>query len=163
MTGARPWTLGSVLCFVCLAVACAPPVNLKKVLLVEAVTTGWMDVGSVAGKNKLVPVVSFRLKNVSARKLAVLQVNALFHRAADEDEWGSGFISDAASGALAPGGATGALTIKSQLGYTGTESRAEMLENSRFVDANVDLFAKSGSTPWTKLGRYRVSRQLLAR
>jgi len=38
-----------------------------------------------------------------------------------------------------------------------------MLQNSHFVDAKVDLFAKYVSTQWTRLGSYPISRQLLAK
>ena len=55
-----------------------------------------------------------------------------------------------------------ATTVSSHLGYTGSDqSRLEMLQNSHFVDAKVDLFAKYGSTQWTRLGSYAISRQLL--
>jgi hypothetical protein len=110
-----------------------------------------------------VPAVSFRLKNASDQKLPMLQVNALFRRVGDNDAWGSGFVTAAGSGGLAPGAATSAITVRSQLGYTGVESGAEMLDNSHFVDARVDLFAKYGSATWTKLGEYPIARRLMGR
>ena len=85
-----------------LAAACGPAVDLKKNLEVETVSTGWFDAGIVDGKNKLVPTVSFRLKNLSDQKLTVLQVNALFRRVAENDEWGSGLVTVA--GSDGPGG-----------------------------------------------------------
>ena len=72
----------------------------------------------------------------------MVQVNALFHRVGDEDEWGTGFVTAAGSDGLPPGGVT-AVTVTSPLGYTGTESGSEMLANSQFVDARVDLFAST--------------------
>jgi hypothetical protein len=36
-----------------------------------------------------------------------------------------------------------------------------MLQNSKFVDAKIDLFSKYGSTQWAKLGEYPVERKLL--
>ena len=96
------------------------------------VSTGWYDAGIVNGQNKLVPVVSFKLKNVSDQTLVSLQVNGLFRRVAEKDEWGSGFITAAGSDGLAPGATTPTLTIKSQLGYTGTEPRQEMLQQLAF-------------------------------
>ena len=91
------------------------------------------------------PAVSFTLKNASGQKLPVLQVNASFRRVGDADEWGNAYLTAAGSGGLAPGAATGAITLRSQLGYTGIESGPEMLDNSHFVDARVNLFAKYGS------------------
>ena len=42
---------------------------------------------------------------------------------------------------LAPGQTSRALTVRSQLGYTGIESRQKMLENQYFVDAYVRVLA----------------------
>jgi hypothetical protein len=48
------------------------------------------------------------------------------------------------------------------LGYTGSEqSRAEMLQNTQFVDAKVELAAKYGGTQWKRLGQYPIERQLI--
>jgi hypothetical protein len=126
------------------------------------VSSGWVDEGLIRGKKKLVPTISVTLKNASDQNLRMLQVNALFRRVGDEDEWGTGLVTAAGSDGLAAGGAT-AVTVTSPLGYTGTESGAAMLANTRFVDARVDLFARYGAARWTRLGQYRISRQLLAR
>jgi len=53
-------------------------VDLTKGLQILDVSTGWFDAGLVNGQNKLVPTISFKLKNVSDQKLSVLQVNVLF-------------------------------------------------------------------------------------
>jgi hypothetical protein len=37
-----------------------------------------------------------------------------------------------------------------------------MLNNSQFVDARVELFAKYGPVQWTRLAEYPITRQLLA-
>jgi hypothetical protein len=146
-----------------LATACGSPIDLSTGLQVDAVSTGWFDAGNVDGKKKLVPEISFRLKNTSDRKLTMLEVNALFRRVGDEDEWGSGFVTAAGSSGLAPGVITGVITVRSRLGYTGIESGAEMLDNSHFVDARVVLLAKYRSTNWTRLGEYSITRRLTFR
>ena len=46
----------------------------------EGVSTGWVSAGVVEGNNKVVPLVSFTLKNGSDQKLRALQVNAVFRR-----------------------------------------------------------------------------------
>jgi hypothetical protein len=146
------------------AAACSPSVDLTKGLQITIINTGWYDVGIVNGQNKLVPSVTFSMKNVSDQKLSTLQVNAIFRRVTENDEWGSGFLTAAGSDGLAPGASAAALTVKSPLGYTGSdESRQEMLQNSHFVDAKVELFAKYGSTQWARLGTYPIQRQLLTK
>jgi hypothetical protein len=144
--------------------ACGPTVDLTKGLEVSIANSGWYDLGIVNGQNKLVPTVIFTLHNTSDQKLVTLQVNALFRRVSENTEWGSGFLTIAGSQGLAPGSTSDPITIKSQLGYTGSEqSRMEMLQNTHFVDAKVELFGKYGSTQWVRLGSYPITRQLLTK
>src|SRR5215510_14363629 len=101
--------------------ACGPTVDLTKGLEVSIVNTGWYDAGIVNGQNKLVPAVSFTLKNISEQKLVSLQVNALFRRVTENDEWGSELVIAAGSSGLPAGQMSGVLTAKSPRGYTGTD------------------------------------------
>ena len=143
---------------------CAPTVDLKKGLQVTILDSGWFDAGIVNGQNKLVPSFTFTLKNVSDQKLVTIQVNALFRRVNENEEWGSGFKTVVGSEGLPPGSTTPPITVRSQLGYTGSEqSRQEMLANSHFVDAKVELFAKYASTQWVRVGAFPITRQLLTK
>jgi len=151
-----------LLCFALVCAGCGPDVDLTKALQVEIVSTGWFDAGITNGQNKLVPTVSFKLKNVSDQKLSALQVNARFSRGKEPEEWGNGFLPSVGPSGLGPAATTDVLTIKSQLGYTGSDqSRAEMLQNSQFVDAKVELAAKYGGTQWKRLGEFPIARQLI--
>src|SRR5258705_9543430 len=116
---------------------CAPAVDVTKGVQVAAVSTGWVNAGVVDGKHKVVPAVSFTLKNVSDRKLPALQVNAVFRRVNEPGEWDAGFRPVAGSEGFAPG-ATRPLSISANLGYTGLDPAERLLENSQFVDATVD-------------------------
>ena len=140
-----------------------PPVDLTKGLEIVDASTGWYDAGPVNGQNKLVPSTTFKLKNVSDQSLVALQLNAVFRRLNDKDEWGSAFVAVTRSGGLQPGATSQPITIKSQLGYTGTEPRAQMLQNSQFVDAKVDLFAKYASLQWVRIGEQPIERRLITR
>jgi len=161
--------MGGVVARACLisvllaAGGCAPPVDLTKNMQVLDVSTGWFDAGVVNGQNKLVPTVTFTLKNLSDQSLKVLQANVLFHRVSDPNvEWGAGFLQVTGSDGLAPGAASKPLTVKSNLGYTGSDqTRQEMLQNKAFIDTTVQVFAKYGSVQWVKLAEYPVERRLL--
>jgi hypothetical protein len=142
--------------------SCGPTVDLSHGLQVSIVDTGWYDAGIVNGQNKLVPTVTFKLKNTSDQNLPSLQVNALFRRITEKDEWGDGFVTVAGSAGLAPGAETAPITIRSQRGYTGSDqSRQEMLANSHFVDAKVEILAKYASTQWKRLGEFPITRRLI--
>jgi hypothetical protein len=141
--------------------ACSPGADVATAIEVIDVSTGWHDAGIVNGQNKLVPSVTFKLKNISDEPVTTLQANVLFHRINSPEEWGNGFLRVAGSQGLAAGASTDPLTVRSDLGYTGTETRADMLKNSQFVDAKVRILAKAGSNYWHPLGEYPVERRLL--
>ena len=139
-----------------------PPVDLKQALQIDIVSTGWYDVGIVDGKNKLVPSVSFTVKNLSEQELVSLQMMASFFRVNDtSSEWGNNLVKAAGAPGLAPGATTEVLTIRSPLGYTGTEPRVDMLKNSHFVDATVKLVAKYAAIQWTHVKEVPIERQLV--
>ena len=142
---------------------CAPRVDLTTGLQIKDVGTGWFDAGIINGQNKLVPAISFKLKNVSDQKLSVIQVNVLFKRVNDPAEWGSGFVTVVGSAGLAPGAVTDTVLVKSNLGYTGSDqTRQEMLQNSQFIDARAEFSAKYGSIQWARLAEFPVTRTLIS-
>jgi len=145
--------------------ACGPTVDLTKGLKINIVETGWYDAGIVNGLNKLVPSVTVTLTNVSDQPLPSLQLNASFRRVSEPDkEWGSRFLTAAGSSGLAPGATSDKLVLRSDLGYTGSDqSRQEMLQNSHFVDAKVQLTAKYSNIQWVRMGEFPIERTLLTK
>ena len=144
------------------AAACSRTVDLTQAVAITDVRSGWFDAGLVeGGKNKLVPSISLKLKNQTGEPLAYVQLNAIFRRVGEPDGWGEHYVS-AVDGEGLPGGqSTGTIVLRSTLGYTGEESRLQMLQHSSFVDATVDVFGKQGRGNWVKLGEYRIDRTLL--
>jgi hypothetical protein len=128
------------------------------------VVTGWFDAGIVeGGKNKLVPSVSLKLRNKTDDTLRSIQVNAIFRRVGETEMWGEHFGWAVQRDGLPPGETTKELVMQSALGYTSDTPRLQMLQNSQFVDAKVELFLKQGSQVWAKLAEYPIQRQLLTR
>jgi hypothetical protein len=143
------------------APACSPGVDLTRGLRLESLVTGWYEASAEEGRIKLVPAVSLQLRNVSDQTLRTLQVNAIFRRVTEDTQWGTGFRTVVGSTGLLPANTTGVVFVPSELGYVGSETRFDMLKNSRFVDARVEIYAKYGSANWTPIGRYPVTRQLI--
>ena len=144
--------------------ACASrQVDLPKVILVTDVSTGYFDVGIVEGnKNKLVPTISVRLKNIGTEPVASVQMIAKFNRIGETEEWGSApYVRAIGPDGLAPGRTGTDVVMKCDRGYTGEEPRADMLRNSHFVDVRVELFAKYEAQNWMKMGEYKIARELL--
>ena len=146
-----------------LATACAQRDLLKDLQLVD-VRTGWYDMGVVkeTGENKLVPSISLKLKNVSQEEIGGVELNAVFRNNGDPDPRGDHFVSAISSRAPLPSGESSKdIVLRSKIGYTGTESRAQMLKNTHFVDRNVTILVKHGRTNWTRLAVIPIERQLL--
>jgi len=143
---------------------CGHSFDVEKVLKITDVHTGWYDAGIQDGKNKLVPSISLKLQNISGDPVENVQVLASFRRANETQVWGEHFANAIDRDGLGAHQTTpGMLVLRSNLGYTGTESRLQMLQNSQFVDAKVEIFGKHGSRTWQKLGEFPIDRQLLTR
>jgi hypothetical protein len=141
--------------------SCGHDFDVEKAVKLTDVHTGWYDAGIYEGKNKLVPSISLKLQNTSGEPVQSVQVNAIFRRMGEPEAWGEHFVAAIDRTGLQPGQTGGSLVLRSNLGYTGTESRLQMLQNKQFVDAKVEIFGKHGSRTWQKLGEYKIDRQLL--
>lgn len=155
-----------VLVFILVAASlgCNRGVDPIQVLEPLEVVTGWYDAGLVEGNmNKLVPSVSLKLRNKSGEPVRSIQINAIFRRVGETEMWGEHFGWAVQRDGLPPGEITNQLVLQSALGYTSDTPRLQMLQNSQFVDAKVELFLKQGSQVWAKLAEYPIQRQLLTR
>lgn len=142
--------------------ACGPRADLVSSAELVDVTTGWFDAGVTdEGKNKLVPSISLRIRNGGRERLGSTQLNLIFRRVSEEEEWTTSFVRGIGPDGLAPGDTTDPIVVRAQQGYTGEQPRAQMLSNSQFVDARVTVFGKHGSATWVQLGEFQIDRQLL--
>jgi len=136
--------------------------EVEKDLKIVDMHTGWYDAGVMAGgQNKLVPSISLKLQNISDRDIASVQLNAVFKRVGEDTAWGEHFIRAIDTDGLKAGSTSGNIVLRSSLGYTGSQSRIQMLQNKDFVDATVEIFGKHGSRTWVLMGEYKIDRQLL--
>jgi hypothetical protein len=154
-----------VLATVALSACTSRTLDLPKALQVTDVSTGFFDAGIVEGnKNKIVPTISVRLKNIGNQPVNSVQMIAKFNRVGETEEWGSApYVRAIGPEGLAPGQTGGSVVMKCDRGYTGEQPRAELFTHSQFVDVKVALFAKYQAQNWVKMGDYTIARQLLTR
>jgi hypothetical protein len=153
----------ALLLLIATTTACGKDVEVEKVLRIKDVHTGWYDAGLQAdGKNKLVPSISFKLENGASEPVRSVQLVAIFRRVNEPQiAWGEHFARAIDRTGLAPGRSTDSIVLRSNLGYTGTEPRMQMLQNKEFADAKVEIFGRTGSRTLAKMGEYPIDRQLL--
>jgi hypothetical protein len=160
----RPPAILVVLTLALAAAGCGRGADLATAGKIGDVTTGWYDAGVTEdGKNKLVPSISFRNTNAGQGTLGSTQLNLIFKRVTDTEEWTTSFVRGIGTDGLAPGASTPPIVVRAQQGYTGTQARLTMLQNAQFVDFKVEVFGKHASATWVKLGEYKIDRQLLTR
>ena len=144
-----------------LASACSAQADLKEVLQVTDVSAGWYDAGVVDGKNKLVPSLTFRLRNTSDRDIDSAALNIVFKFVDSQEEQDSIFVQsvDFTNKQTEP------ITVRSQTGFTGDppQTRVDMLKHTLFRDIEAQIFVRQSSTRWVELHRVRLERQLLTR
>jgi hypothetical protein len=159
----RAWLPVVLLAGLAGSVSCGAEPDAQQALRVTDVVTGWLDKGIVDGQNKLVPTISLKISNAADRSLSYLQLNAVFRIIDDTEELGSKVIWATQGDDFGPGRSLGPFNLSSDLGYSSPAARTQMLQHAMFKDAKVELFVKHGSRQWTRLGEYRIDRQLFTR
>ncbi len=153
-----------VLLGVLAAAGCSPSLDVPASLAVTPVSSGWFDAGlDSLGRNKLVPSVSLQLANETDDTISYLQVNAVFRRQGEDEEWGNAFIRVVGTEGIPAGASTSVLRLDSERGYTGEQAWPEMLAHRDFVDVKMDLFVKHRGDQWEFLDSVDVDRHLLTR
>jgi len=141
-----------------------PSLDVPTALQLTQVSSGWYDAGlDTLGRNKLVPSVSFRLENATDDTIRYLQLNGVFRRQGEEEEWGTSYVSAFGGEGLEPSRSTPVFRLESGRGYTGEQTQAEMLAHGDFVDVAMDLFVKHRGDQWVRLTTIDVDRQPLMR
>lgn len=158
MSHGRSFALAFALLF---TVSCSPSVDLKQALQITDVSTGYFDAGiTPEGQNKLVPSVTFRLRDTSG-ELSRISLNVMYRLAGSGEERDEVFLQRV----NLTNGQTELLTVRPTFGFTGTppQSRLDMLKNSNFVDIEAVILARQASAQWLELHRVQIERLLITR
>jgi hypothetical protein len=155
----RGFALSLVAAIVFAGSGCSQEIDLAKALTVAEVSSGWYDAGVVNGLNKLVPSISFRVQNVGDVPVRrVLMLVSFWPEGADGD-LESREVTVGAEG-IAPGESSESALVRSSVGYTLEQPRAELFTHSGFKDFTVKLFAKRAGRI-VPLGEYKVERRII--
>jgi hypothetical protein len=105
----------------------------------------------------LVPVLSFRVKNVSVKPMNYVNFNAVFNFKGERDNFGDCFLAAIRGKAVPPGEKSEVIALKSNFGVDGKDLKS-FQDNPGWRQAEVRLFAQSKGTQPVLLGIYDVSR-----
>ncbi len=142
------------------AAGCGSQVALDKVVELTDIHSGYVDMGLVNGKTKLVPSATVRVKNIGATTLSGFQLSAAFWRVGEDGQKDETLLPHLVAKDVAPGGVSEPFEIRANFGYTLEGARADFFAHSAFVDFTIKVFGKVNGRPF-RLGEVPVERKIL--
>ncbi len=139
--------------------ACSPQVDLSQLEVTE-VTSGYYDFGVVDGLNKLVPSISFRLKNNGSAPANRVALTVSFWQDGDDGELDSKEVRGIGGDDVPSGGTSDIVLVRSSWGYTLQQPRAELFINSEFKDFTAKIFAKR-SGKIVPIGQFKIDQRII--
>jgi len=107
----------------------------------------------------LVPVVSFKVKNVSDKPLTYINFNAVFITRGDKENLGDCYLAAIRGTPVPPDGTSETIVLKSNYGVEG-KNLAHFQSNPVWKPVRVRLFAQSKGSPFVLLGEWDVSKTI---
>ena len=138
-----------------------PSEELKASVQVTDVETKWVSKYYQPWPPRLilVPVVSFRVKNVGPRPLIHVNFNGIFKFKGDPENLGDNFLAAIRSKAVNPGETSEVITLKSNFGVEG-KTVASFKDNVQWKPTEVKLYARSKGSQFVLLGEWDISRTI---
>jgi hypothetical protein len=156
----KRWSLVPLLAvWLVTSISCRASVDLTK-LVVTDVFSGWYDFGIVDGQNKLVPSISFRLKNTSDAPVTRVQLLVSFWREGADGENDSKDVTAIGGDPVAPGASSEPILVRSEVGYKLEQARAELFMNPEFKDFTAKLFARRNGRV-VPIGEHKIDRRII--
>jgi hypothetical protein len=107
----------------------------------------------------LVPVLQFRIKNVSDRPLTYVNFNVVFRFKADNENFGDCFLAAIRGTPVAPGEKSDVITLKSNFGVEARNVNS-FKDNPRWRIAVAKVFSTSRGSQPVLLGEYQISQKI---
>jgi len=142
------------------APSCGPRVDLAQAVTVTDVFSGYYDVGVVAGENKLVPSITFRLKNVAPDPISSVQLTVAYWADGSDGENESLLVRGVGDAGLEPNASTAPITVRGSYGFTTPGARADIFTHSMYRDYTAKVFAKQGGKI-VRLGEFKIDRRII--
>jgi len=138
-----------------------PSEELKASIQVVDVETKWVSKYYQPWPPRLilVPVVSFRIKNVGTKPLGHVNFNAIFKFKGDPENLGDNFLAAIRGKAVNPGETSDVITLKSNFGVEG-KTLASFKDNVQWKPAEVKIFARSKGSQFVLLGEWDIARTI---
>jgi hypothetical protein len=107
----------------------------------------------------LVPVISFRVKNISDKPLTYVNFNAIFKFKGETKNLGDNFLAAIRKKPVLPGEVSELITLKSNYGVEG-KTLDSFKNNPYWKPVVVQLFARSFGSEFVLLGEWEASRDI---
>ncbi|NPV82998.1 MAG: hypothetical protein HPY46_05365 [Candidatus Aminicenantes bacterium] len=135
--------------------------ELKNSMEIIDVETKWVSKEYRAWPPKLVlvPVISFRVKNISDKPLTYVNFNAIFKFKDEAKNLGDNFLAAIRKKPVMPGEVSQVITLKSNYGVEG-KTLDSFKNNPYWKPVVVKLFARSFGSEFVLLGEWEVSKTI---
>jgi hypothetical protein len=135
--------------------------ELKAALEIQDVETKWVSKYYQPWPPRLilVPVLSFKIKNVSDKPLTFVNFNAVFQALGERDNLGDCYLAAIHGTPLLPGETSETIALKSNYGVDG-KNLEQIKTNPAWKTYQVRLFAQSRGSAFVRLGEWEVSKTI---
>jgi hypothetical protein len=151
----------AALCVALAAASSCSEVDLKTAVQIADVSSGYYDAGlTPEGLNKLVPSLTFTVRNGADTPLSSVDMVALFWQVGKDAEMDELVVKVIGGDAVAPGASSEPVVLRASVGYTTGGPRAELFGHPNFLDITAKLFVKRGGRIMPA-GEYKIDRKIL--
>ena len=107
----------------------------------------------------LVPVLSFRVKNLTSKPLTYINFNVVFRFKEDNENLGDSFLAAIRGTPVLPGEKSDVITLKSNFGVDGKNLNS-FKSNPRWKIVEARLFTSSRGSSYIQIGEYQISQTI---
>jgi hypothetical protein len=132
----------------------------KAVLEVGDIEAYWA-VDPPSGETRYIaPAARFHVRNKGSEPLRSVQATATFRRKGETQTWGADWQQVGSSARPLDPGQSALVLLKSDARYSSPVEPEAMFSHQQFKDAQVEVFLRVGSSPWTRFGDVDVARHI---